>query len=171
MNKKVFTLLLLNSFFAAVLSGQIILKADERETLLADSKAVIGNTGKDAVSADGIISPFIKKRRPAPEPESVITQVEEDPEAPLPEVLADEVALNLIGRQFKPLGSLVMGDKGILQLERGRTIGEGETIKAEIKGRTYEVIIDSVTSSGYRLRLGDATLDKSFINVGSSPTF
>lgn len=175
MNKRLVILLLLHLFIAGGLWSQIILPAKQRKDLLSGMERVINNTEAESASLEGVTPPFHVQDMSEPERESVVeNSVTEDLPETLnepSEILSDEDALRLIGRQFQPLGSLVMGDRRLLQLEEGRTIAVGESFKAKIKGRVYDVFIDEVSPSGYRLRLGNTMINKSFVKAGSTPNF
>ena len=147
------------------LFSQVILPANERELLLTDMQTVIENTENEPRTFDGVQSPFVEEGQEdaAPQP-TMADQPEQQPVRVEPVDLSDTMALKLIGQQFKPLGSLVLGNRGILQLSNGSTIAQGASFTAQIKGRKYEVTIEEVTRNGYTLRIGSAVLSKSFLN-------
>ena len=87
------------------------------------------------------------------------------PKTVVGEILPDQQALEIISKQFTPLGSLVTENRGVLQLPGNRTIDKGTTFKAEIKGNIYEVEVLDVTSRGYTLQLGTAQLKKNFLTT------
>lgn len=159
MNKHLSFYLMIAASLSVSLSGQVISEPSERSQLLDDMQTVMGNTDRESVNFAGVQSPFHEKVEPE-EPERTST-IEKD-KAPATS-LSDSTALRLIGQRFKPLGSLVLGNRGILQLANGETIEQGETFNAEIQGRSYPVLIEEVTRNHYRLRLGTATIDKSFL--------
>jgi hypothetical protein len=151
--------------------GQVISPANQRGELLEGMEQVLSNTERESLDVAGLVSPFHPKLEApvaaiaseAPEPEvreAVTTE---------PRILPDAVALEMVAERFQPLGSLVLGNRGVLQLSNSRTIAKGEGFRAEIQGVAYEFFIDEVTSDGYRLRLGNATLDRTFLKPARQP--
>jgi hypothetical protein len=163
MSKKLTFILAVLVGSAPVLFSQVILPVNERDTLLNDMQAVIGNTAAAPQTFTGITSPFMEKKRTAPNPQPQIGNQTVEPQREPSRELSDTAALRLVSNQFKPLGSLVLGNRGILQLANGNTIEKGSSFKAEIHGRSYEVTIEEVTQNGYTLRLGSAVLDQTFL--------
>ncbi|MFO7724492.1 MAG: hypothetical protein R6V45_03000 [Oceanipulchritudo sp.] len=139
----------------------------EREGLLERIDRVILNTEKKAQSYAGVSSPFLQESAVASAEQQMPpdTGLETEAAETEPVVLPDKVALDLISERFRPLGSMVIGERGFLQLASGRTIEEGESFRAAIQGFSYTVHLEAVTSSGYRLRLKTATVEKSFMDT------
>ncbi len=153
----------------ATLPAQVISSGHERGQLLDGMARVLENTKRPAGSYAGTPSPFHQAAAPAapaaaPKPGDTPVAA-----ATGPERLPDYVALGLIAQQFRPLGSLVTGERGLLRLGGGRSIEKGQSFRAEIRGQTYEVTVEDVTSQGYVLRLGSARLERSFIVGGAVP--
>lgn len=147
--------------------SQVITPVDARQNMLTGMQATLGNVNVEAGDYSDVRSPFIIRKKEVPAP--VTKDLADVPVSTgIGEVLPDEQALQIISRQFNPLGSLVMGDRGVLQLASGRTIAEGNTFKAEIQGVVYEVKIGDVTSKGYSLSIGTATVEKSFLTTTGS---
>ena len=146
--------------FASV-QAQIITPVDSRTGMLEGMNATLSNVDAPVVDYSEVTSPFVIMVKKVP---VVATKNLDDiPVDTNPgEVLADEVALQVISNQFKPLGSMVMGTRGLLQLSNGQTIEEGDVFKAEIQGIVYEVTIGEVTSKSYTLMLGTANVEKHF---------
>ena len=121
-----------------------------------------------AADYEEVQSPFVVVSKP--EPQVMLTKdLSNVPvDTGIGEVLPDEDALRIISQQFKPFGSLVIGERGVLQLARGQTIAEGESFKAEIRGVAYEVQIMDVTSKSYKLSLGTAEVEKNFFTTTGS---
>lgn len=163
MSKNLTILLAVLMGSSPLLFSQVILPVDDRDQLLNDMQAVIDNTQSDPQTFDGIPSPFVEKKQAVAQPQPQMANQVQEPAETLPRNLSDWVALRMISQQFKPLGSLVLGDRGILQLANGNTIEKGASFKAEIQGRSYEVTIDEVTQNGYTLRLGSAILKQTFL--------
>ncbi|NDV62581.1 hypothetical protein G0Q06_08970 [Puniceicoccales bacterium CK1056] len=163
MNKKhtIFVITCLMALSTGAL-GQVIIPVGERTELISGMQSVVGNMDKEAGDFTGLGSPFSKKAEAdlAAEMSEGPVDIEEDV---LPEVISDEIALDVISRSFKPDGSMIFGNRGILKLGNGETIEEGESFPAEIRGTTYTVEIVKVTARGYTLKVGDATVDKTFL--------
>ena len=164
MSKHLFITVCLAALTAVSLGAQVIAPPSERDELLSGMRQVLSNTEGEGMDFSAVQSPF-HERTEANEPAAAKQAQSSD--SPTPVILSDDAALRLIGQRFKPLGSLVIGDRGILQLSNGETIAEGEIFSAQIQGTRYPVVIEEVTRNMYRLRLGSATLEKSFL-VGDS---
>jgi hypothetical protein len=141
--------------------GQVITPVAERNELVDNMKRVVGNMEQPAAEFTGLESPFLEKTVQKKRAEIGKDSMELDEEE-LPEIISDATAVEVISRRFKPLGSLIFGNRGILQFGNGETIEEGESFPAKIRGTTYTVIIEKVTAQGYTLRVGSATADKTF---------
>lgn len=148
--------------------SQVITPVDSRQSMLSGMDATLQNVDAEAGDYSDVRSPFVVRKKE--EPKVVATKNLEDVPVStgIGEVLPDAKALQVISKQFQPFGSLVMGDRGVLQLANGRTIAEGETFKAEIKGVVYQVEIGDVTSNGYSLTIGTATVERSFLTTTGS---
>lgn len=165
MTKFIFILTLLAST-ASICAGQVITTPEARSGLLDGMHSTLGNIDREKADFSEVSSPFAARTRQ----EEVVATKELDnvPVRTVGALLPDEHALAIISEQFRPLGSLVIGNRGVLQLAGGRTIAQGSAFKAEIKGNIYEVQIEEVTSKGYTLSLGTASLKKNFlITTGS----
>jgi hypothetical protein len=165
MTKFIFILTLLASA-ASICSGQVITTPEARSGLLDGMHSTLGNVDREKMDFKEVSSPFEARTRQ----EQVVATKELDnvPVRTVGALLPDDRALGIISQQFRPLGSLVIGDRGVLQLAGGRTIAQGASFKAEISGNIYEVQIEEVTSKGYTLSLGTASLSKNFlITTGS----
>ena len=163
MNKHFSILCLLAMVGGTALKGQVVLTPQARDGLLDGLEATVSNVDEEAGEFNRLPSPF----NPSEEPDVDVQVVERRPadERQQGERLPDELALRIVGDQFKPLGSLVMGSRALLQLAGGRTIQAGEQFNADIKGNTYAVEIAEVTSKGYVLRLGSAEVRKTFLTT------
>lgn len=160
--------LLFTAFPVLVLSqasGQVIQSASERESLLENLRVVVTNTNREALLVDDLQSPFVEEMEaPAPETGASAAESEEAPDSVEegPRLLSDAVALRMVGQQFKPIGSLILGNRALLQLANGSTLSVGQSFAAEIQGNRYQVELESVSGNGYVLRLGTATLSQTF---------
>lgn len=169
---KVFLLMAAMAALLQMAGGQTISSIKNRESLLNSMEAVLNNTARPAMEVAGIDSPFHAAifEEASVARETATEAPRPTPRREVPEILPDRTALSIIAGRFDPQGSLIMGDRGMLQLGGARTIAEGETFNAEIKGHTYEVRIEEVSSRGYRLRLGNATLEQTFLTTtGKAP--
>lgn len=145
------------------LSAQLIVDPRERERLVEDLYRAINNSALREQSQP-LPSPFMARSRAVAEPQ-VAEAAADGPEAasaPVPQALPDAVALQVIARQFRPIGSLVRGDRGVLQFRGGGTLAKGESFRATIDGISYTVSLEDVSASGYVLRLGEALLQRDF---------
>jgi hypothetical protein len=161
MNKAVTFLLALAAVSAQLLPAQVVTPADSRTKLLGAMQSTLGNLDRPSGDYSGIESPFVVREKKA----EIIpaSQLERAVEQTGGERLPDETALKVIAGQFNPLGSLILGNRGLLKLAGGSTLEKGETFKAEIRGNVYEVEVRDVTSHGYTLSLGSASVGKNFI--------
>lgn len=137
----------------SALSGQVLRKVEDREAVLEGMASVLRSGQADGERWELFSSPFVMKVESVPE--EVMEEVEEEPERER-EVrqVTDEEALALISERFRPLGSLVLGDRGLLQMPGGQRIGQGQVFRATVAGEEYEVEVERVTEEGYQLRLG-----------------
>jgi hypothetical protein len=161
------------NLWLATEGARTIERAENRTRIVEEARAVIDNEGRAAIQFDAIRSPFIDLRdleKPEEEqPVAVAPDPETKSEQPrVPMKLPDAVALRSISERFNPLGSMVLGNRGILQLGGGRTIEQGESFNATIQGTEYRVEVEAVTPSDYTLRLGEATIRKRFIDSGQT---
>jgi len=156
----VFTLLIANPVVAQYISTR-----SDREDSIEGITRVLQAKEAEAFDASTVENPFVEQRD-EPQPVQVAQPREEIREAPVQPatapVLPDDVALSAIARSFSPQGSLILGNRGILQLGGGRSLEIGDRFNATIQGRSYEVLIENVTTSGYTLRLGSATYQGRF---------
>lgn len=165
MNKKLSLTHILFLGCLAVTQGQVIDPASKRGNLLDQLTEVISNTERETMEFSQVNSPFVRTSLAQPVVSESAEGTTVDTQAP--QTLSDAVALQAISQQFRPLGSLVLGERGLLQLANGRTIEQGRSFNAEIRGNLYEVTVEKVTQSGYTLRLGGATVERNFSTRGN----
>lgn len=117
---------------------------------------------------EGLASPFFAPMAEPPAPLPVTDTVDEaapvEEVAPAPVIrqrLPDRVALEAVARNFKPTGSLIMGERKLLNLSSG-TMPEGGSFVATIQGEQYTVKVAEVTTSSYTLQIGTASLTQGF---------
>ena len=167
MNRQLILFLSVMCLAACAGQSQIITPVESRRSMLDGMNTTLQNVNAPAGEYGDVQSPFVIKKEP--EPMALVKDLDDVPViTTVGRVLEDEVALRIISARFKPFGSLVMGERGILQLANSQTIGEGESFKAEIQGVVYEVTIVDVTSKSYRLSLGTASVDKTFLTTTGS---
>ena len=166
MNRKLSVIFLLSFSIAQFAGAQIITKPEDRSALIGGMNQTLANMEQQERAYDSVGSPFIAVM---PKKEvKVVEKVIESDEPVVVEILPDAQALSIISQQFKPLGSLILGNRGVLQLQDNSTIERGATFKAAIKGHTYEVQIFDVTSRGYTLKLGSAQITKNFLTTSGT---
>ena len=159
-------MLILFAYVASICGGQVITTPEARSGLLDGMHSTLGNVDREKMDFKEVNSPFAVRTRQ--EEEVATKELDNVPLRTAGALLSDDRALAIISGQFRPLGSLVVGDRGVLQLAGGRTIAQGASFKAEISGNIYAVKIEEVTSKGYTLSLGTASLRKNFlITTGS----
>lgn len=163
MNKQFITVILIAGLLISSSHGQTITTPESRSDLLGGMKSTLDNVERPEGEYAAVSSPFeariIKKTEP------MIKKLDKVPQRTVGAVLPDNQALSIISQQFRPLGSLVLGTRGVLQLQGNRNIEMGDSFKAEIKGNIYEVQITEVTSRGYTLQLGTAQISKNFLTT------
>lgn len=153
------------------LSGQVLQKPEDRRELLNSMEQVLSVVNEPLSSYAEISSPFVLGREVEPEQEVAAEeetpgQKEQQTAADRPSRLSDSAALRMIAKRFHPIGCLVVGNRGILQMDGGRNLAEGETFQAKINGLPYTVRIAEVGQNGYVLRLGKALLEQNFLSAG-----
>ncbi len=166
MNKLLTVTFLLLGLGLSTTVAQVINPVNKREDLLKGMQETIGNTSAEVADYGKAASPFVPKAKPVRQEKEII-------EAPVEEVMSterlpDSVALKVIGKRFEPIGSLVLGNRGVLQLANGEYLEAGQTFPARIQGNTYQVKVTEVTSQGYSLTLGTATIRKNFITTNGA---
>ena len=160
------------SVFALILSlgvahAQVISLESKREQLIEGMHATLGNADQKPGDYSDVQSPFVPRKQAVKE---TINRFNDLPTeiAKTAERLPDAVALKIVGERFAPIGSLVLGNRGILQLANGEYIEAGEAFPARIQGNVYEIKVIEVTSQGYTLRLGEASIRKNFITTNGA---
>ena len=68
-------------------------------------------------------------------------------------------ALARIASGISVEGTIQMGGERYLLLQ-GRRVGSGDYLPVQYEGRTYQVRIEEVTASSYKLRLNDEEIEK-----------
>jgi hypothetical protein len=164
MNKNLTILLIFSLLVAGPAFGQVITPKNDRDDLVSGMNEVVDNTENEAGDFSDLPSPFRKKTDADMLADTTEDQVIIEEEV-LPEIISDKTALEVISRRFKPDGSMIFGNRGILKLGNGETIEEGESFPAEIRGNTYTVEIVEVTARGYTLKIGEETVEKSFLKT------
>ena len=171
MNNSILIFCVFVTGLGSALSGQVQ-RPEAREETLDGMHEVLAR--KECPTGDfaDLESPFYSDAKPAVEIEEKPEEEPVEEEAVnqvLPEAMGDAAALAIIARRFKPLGSMVLGERGYLQLPKGRTIEKGQSFRAEIRGFVYEAFVQDVTERSYTLQLGEARLNQSFMKTGLQP--
>lgn len=153
------------------LAAQIITAPESRQQLLDGLQMTLKPEPRDPAIYKAIPSPFdpvkVKKVQPV-EREKVPGPVQTVAADIPPRRLPDDEALRAISESFKPIGTLVRGDRGLLRMSGGAMLSAGTTFRAEINGLSYDVLVKEVTSQGYTLSLGTATLNRNFYSTGGT---
>lgn len=174
-------LLIVGAAPLAAQAGNVTPKA-QREELLSNAGQYLESAFTPLVdAAAGIRNPFT----PWIDPATLIVETPEDTSAVaapvvvarpvqpvLPERLDDEQALSVLSAQFvekyRPRGAFVKSQTAYLTSRDGRLLEQGSSIATTIREEPYELIVESVTTEGYTLRVGEAAREFSF-NVGPPP--
>jgi len=69
--------------------------------------------------------------------------------------LPDMAVLKIVADRLKPKGSLIMGGKRVLLLEKSGKLTLGDTIPITIRKVTYEVILSEISDKTYTIKLND----------------
>ena len=138
-------------------SSDLIINTESREIALEVGRRQIASGQSDFLATlVDVKSPFLpldyEEGAVAPEPE------------PEPEVqvnYSDKAILEAVASRFSKQvrGSLSMGDVSYLQIEGGSLIRPGTSFPAsipEMKGQTFEIMVESISSEAYVLALGEA---------------
>lgn len=84
--------------------------------------------------------------------------------------LPDPVALTAIARNFRPSGSIIVGNRRLLRLVDGTMLEQGNSFTARIGREAYVVKVISVTPDGYTIGLGEARHSARFLETPVNPT-
>lgn len=87
---------------------------------------------------------------------------------PEPIRYSDEEALQIIARQLNPTGSLIMGERKLLNLEGGRRLQLGDPIRISVRGEDYVAKLEDITSGTYTISINDKVLTVNFSQASSS---
>jgi len=156
-------LLLLSIGLTPLLSAQggLVLPQQRRAMVLDQLDAVLNReiqyTLADWQVYDSPFSPIVEEEELAAADEN-----DQPVEPPEPDRLEDERALQVIASRFNPVGSLVVGSRGIIRFSNGASMSLNDRFRARIAEEEYEVRIIGITSNTVTLKLGDATLTKPF---------
>lgn len=167
MNK--FLIVSIVGLFLGSIAGQAqtIAPASKRENLLDGMKATLGNVDQATTDYQKMESPFVVRNKQRKSATSLVENIKVETVVAA-QRLPDKVALRVIGDRFNPIGSLILGNRGVLQLANGEYLETGQTFPARIQGNTYEVKVSQVSSSGYTLTLGEASIRKNFITTNGA---
>lgn len=152
---------------ASPVFGQVITPSEERIQFIDDLSRILHGEENPVpeIALSDRVSPFVPvKSQEKEEEEGSEEESDKAPEPPKPERLADSEALELITKRFQPVGSLVLGSRGMLQFSNGSRMKLGDTFNAQIRGENYEVEIVDITTDSYTLRVGEATVTRKFLD-------
>ncbi len=165
--KSVLSLLVLGGFPLALAAQNLVSLPEKRETLLAGIDAVLHPPAIDIATAT------VARANPFAAVEHVV--VANEPEGPASvrdlsanDRLPDPVALQAASANFRPAGSIIGNTRRVLRLANGEMLDEGKGFRATIRGREYFIQIERITVDGYVLRLGDAQLERSFLDLNTT---
>ena len=101
-------------------------------------------------------SPFVLPEPVAakPDPETEVA----GPAIVAPVRLTNQQALALVAERLRPRGTIIQGATRIVMLEGGGRLSAGVELPLTVRGEDYKVVVDSVQSDHFVLRLGGQTL-------------
>lgn len=149
--------------------------AQNRVTLPAQREAILANLDEILRAQPGDFGSIPRERvnpfmavMPARAPVPVAVA----PDRPAPVVQAtetqgrldDEAALAAIVANFRPSGSIILGERRLLRMADGSMLQQGSTFTARIRGEAYSVQVARVLADGYTLALGNARHTARFID-------
>lgn len=124
----------------------------QREQLVAEAQKVFAERGSAPVLPDPLPNPFIEKPLPDSEPDSgIAAQGAVQPEGPTPIDLLMKVSSRIAATGTANLG----GQFYLLAGQKKFKVGDKLTV--DYDGLPYELVITSITSTGFTLKKGDLT--------------
>lgn len=149
---------------APVAAQNVVSQPEKRESMLAEVEALLQPERVDLAAATvSRSSPFSAVTAVVAASDSVAA----DSERVVVSRLSDEVALEAAARSFRPSGSIIGSSRRILRLANGEMMDEGAHFTATIRGSRYDVQVERVSVDGYVLRLGEARLERNFLDPSS----
>lgn len=162
--KTVCAVFLLSAFFWIDLPAQgVVRPKDQREAILERGARLLAQpmqTPESSTVADQT-NPFSPWREVEP--------VADESAEPLVERqarrvrLPDAEVLDLVVERFRPSGSMIGAGTAFLNLPGGNRLELGQVFPVTIRGETYEVTVERITTRGYTLRVGEATVTRNFL--------
>ena len=145
--------------------GDLVLKKDMRTLVLEVGENYLLKPGGEPAEVDpsANIFEFEKPKQPDAVPVVETPVGNQEPVVPVQVYNYDDVTvLKIVAESLSSqvTGSIARGDKSFLQLKGGKMVPPGYVFPArlpQIKDKTFNVIIDSVSQQGYTLKLGEAT--------------
>ena len=154
---------------------EVILDQDSRKKVITAIDAIL-NSANEAAEAKikAATNPFEIYQAPVETEADVNQDVPDtffDP-SPRPQIdrLSDNDALLKIAPGIRPKGAIVKGSTSYLMLGNGQLIPQGTEIPATVRGEDYVVIVESISMSGYTLRINDAEVLRTFLQTSSKNT-
>ena len=148
----------------------VLLKKD-REATLAKMEAILKPAETDFDERIGeVLNPFELYQEPEPvvepEPVAVVDSLPTLPTfAPVAKKKDDAVPLGAIlttvANLLKPRGSIIVGANKTMYTVKG-PLKEGNEVRVKRRGKSYVVVVDTITERDYTLRLGGETLTKPY---------
>lgn len=136
-----------------------IMAKDKRGALLEATQGNLNMADPTLASRIGEArSPFVVYRE---EPKPVVEARPVSTVTPTDVRLPDAVVLKAFARSFRVKGVMNRGDQSLLSLRNGALVSVGASKTLSLRGQQYEVVIESISTSGYTLRLGEAVLRQS----------
>jgi len=104
-----------------------------------------------------------ERRSPFVRPEPVVAKADPESEVAGPVIaapvrLTNQQALALVAERLRPRGTIIQGTTRIVMLEGGGRLSAGVELPLSVRGEDYKVVVDSVHSDHFVLRLGGQTL-------------
>lgn len=128
----------------------------QREALLKVAEQMLAEPDPQrAVDLRNRRSPFVK---PAP---LVVETTQDGAPAPVviePVRLTNQQALAMVAERLRPRGTLILGSNRIVRLEGGGQLSAGTVLPLTVRGEEYRVVVESVQSDSFTLRLGGQTV-------------
>ncbi len=142
----------------------------QRHTVIAKATDIL-EKDHDALWArcEDLPNPFVWIEEEVQEEVEAPTPVVEvaPPPPPKPRIIPDHVILPLVARKFQPKGVMAVGSRHVLLTPAGKKV-EGDVLKATVNGKTYIIVISSISEKEVILTLNNTTFTKQLSPSGPS---
>jgi len=128
----------------------IVKKADRQDLLVLSEQLLDSGDSAFFERVLDLYSPylvFVEKRVEVVDAAGVVVPVSDE--------LPDMAVLKILADRLKPKGSLIMGGKRVLLLEKSGKLTLGDAIPITIRNVTYEVILSEITDKTYTIKLNE----------------